>query len=135
MNNRKERKTIHFRKQVRTKARFSLFFHSRNDFILFFLLVVLGANKKFGAQDRGSKPTGKFQNGKGKFGQKPAPNKFAKPDGQSKNDGQTKPAAPEKVDWNKFKQEKKDLRLKRKMTKTGFEKISEAKQIYEKLKW
>lgn len=52
-----------------------------------------------------------------------------------KEEGQTKPAATEKVDWNKFKQDKKDLRLKRKMAKTGFDKISEAKQIYEKLKW
>lgn len=78
------------------------------------------SGKKFEGANRG-----KFQNAKGKFG-KPVP---------GKSDDQSKPAAPEKVDWNKFKQEKKDLRLKRKVTKTGFEKIQEAKQLYEKLKW
>lgn len=87
------------------------------------------AGKKFGGPDKGQKPGGKFQNGKGKF-QKPAPGKFTKPDGQTQQ-----PAAPEKVDWTKFKQDKKDLRLKRKMTRTGFDKVNEAKQIYEKLKW
>lgn len=84
--------------------------------------------KKFGGANKGQKPPGKFQNGKGKF-QKPVPGKVIK------EEGQPKPVATEKVDWNKFKQDKKDLRLKRKMTKTGFDKISEAKQIYEKLKW
>lgn len=82
---------------------------------------------KFGNKNKFQK--GKFQNGQGKF-QKTAPGKFAKPDGQ------TKPATTsEKVDWNKFKQEKKELRLKRKSAKTGFDKISEAKKIYEQLKW
>lgn len=86
-----------------------------------------GNNNKFGNTNNKFQK-GKFQNGQGKF-QKPAPGKFVKPDGEAK------PAPTEKVDWNKFKQEKKELRLKRKSTKTGFEKINEAKQIYEKLKW
>lgn len=93
-------------------------------------LFVFPKGKPFA--NKGDKPHGKFQNGKGKF-QKPAP--FAKVGKFEKSDDQSKPAPTEKKDWNKFKQEKKDLRLKRKMAKTGFEKISEAKQIYEKLKW
>lgn len=90
--------------------------------MVYFLL-----GKKFGNTNKGQKPQGKFQNSKGKF-QKPVAGKFAKPI-------ESKPAAAEKVDWNKFKQEKKDLKLKRKAAKSGFEQIQEAKQIYEKLKW
>lgn len=68
---------------------------------------------------------GKFPNAPGKF-QKPATGKSDKPDAQAK---------PEKVDWNKFKQEKKELKIKRKSTKTGIDKINEAKKLYEQLKW
>lgn len=110
-----------------------------------FSIVFLG--NKFGKpQGKFQKPQGKFQKpqqGKfqGKF-QKPGaggPGKFGKP-----SDGNSKPAnaaaaataaAAEKVDWNKFKQEKKELRQKRKAARTGFDKIQEAKQLYEKLKW
>ncbi|KAI8033828.1 protein penguin [Drosophila gunungcola] len=44
------------------------------------------------------------------------------------------PAEGEKQDWNKFKQEKKDLKLKRKSSKDTYEITKEAKQIYEKLR-
>ncbi|XP_067640488.1 protein penguin [Eurosta solidaginis] len=40
----------------------------------------------------------------------------------------------EKTDWRKFKQEKKELKLKRKQAKDSYEISVEAKQIYEKLK-
>ncbi|XP_031628885.1 protein penguin [Contarinia nasturtii] len=83
------------------------------------------SGNKFGKpNNKFQKPNGKFQ---GKF-QKPAPNKF------DKSDGQTQPAGTEKKDWNKFKQEKKELRLKRKAARIGFDKVHEAKQLYEKLK-
>lgn len=85
----------------------------------------------------GKKPTGKFANGKvGKF-QKPAnaASKFIKTEGAPVNQSAPPPPATEKVDWKKFKQEKKDLKIKRKATKVGFDQISEAKQIYERLKW
>lgn len=65
-----------------------------------------------------------------KFQKKPnAKNPFVK--------RETKPVEvkPEKVDWKKFKLEKKELKLKRKGAKADFDKIQEAKQIYEKLKW
>lgn len=45
------------------------------------------------------------------------------------------PADGEKTDWRKFKQEKKELKLKRKQAKDSYEVSVEAKQIYEKLKW
>lgn len=70
-----------------------------------------------------------------KFGKS---NKFQKPHGklQGKSDKiDGKPVASEKVDWTKFKQEKKELRLKRKVSRIGFDKIHEVKQLYEKLKW
>ncbi|XP_054731365.1 protein penguin [Anastrepha obliqua] len=40
----------------------------------------------------------------------------------------------EKTDWRKFKQEKKELQLKRKQAKGSYEVLVEAKKIYEKLK-
>lgn len=44
--------------------------------------------------------------------------------------------APEKQDWNKFKQDKKDLKLKRKKDCNDlFELTVEGKKIYEELKW
>jgi len=51
---------------------------------------------------------------------------------------QTQPQAPaegEKQDWNKFKKEKKDLKLKRKSAKDTYEISKEANQIHEKLRW
>lgn len=51
--------------------------------------------------------------------------------------GSQKP--PEKQDWNKMKQEKKELKLKRKERRVNnkdiYELTSQAKKIYEKLKW
>ncbi|XP_017487674.1 PREDICTED: protein penguin-like isoform X2 [Rhagoletis zephyria] len=44
------------------------------------------------------------------------------------------PGEGEKTDWRKFKQEKKELKLKRKQAKDSYEVSVEAKQIYEKLK-
>lgn len=87
--------------------------------------IVFSTGNKFGKSNKFQKPQGKFQ---GKF-QKVAANKDGKPDGQSES------VAPEKVDWTKYKQDKKELRLRRKATRTGFDKIHEAKQLYEKLKW
>ncbi|XP_055911256.1 protein penguin [Eupeodes corollae] len=43
-------------------------------------------------------------------------------------------AKPEKTDWRKFKQDKKELKLKRKQTKGSYDVAAEAKRIYEKLK-
>ncbi|XP_013099769.1 protein penguin [Stomoxys calcitrans] len=94
----------------------------------------------------GGKPMDKFQ-GKN-FSGKPSnfaekPNKFASRPG---NKFAGKPKFPmkqeegannnkgEKTDWNKFKQEKKDLKMKRKQGKDTYEISIEAKQIYEKLK-
>ncbi|XP_023295770.2 protein penguin [Lucilia cuprina] len=89
-----------------------------------------------GAAGKDSKFKGKGDNKfAGKPGNKFAPrpgNKFAgKPKFGEKNatDGE-----PEKTDWRKFKQDKKDLKLKRKQTKNTYEISIEAKQIYEKLK-
>ncbi|KAI8128155.1 Protein penguin [Lucilia cuprina] len=92
-----------------------------------------------GAAGKDSKFKGKGDNKfAGKPGNKFAPrpgNKFAgKPKFGEKNatDGE-----PEKTDWRKFlfwpvlKQDKKDLKLKRKQTKNTYEISIEAKQIYE----
>lgn len=83
-----------------------------------------------------SATNGDQQNGKkfvNKFSKKPAEagqNKFAKKDEENK--GQTS----EKTDWHKLKQDKKDLKLKRKSKDNElFELTAKAKQIYEKLKW
>lgn len=64
-------------------------------------------------------------------------NKFKKPDGKDGkfDKNQENPAPVEKKDWNKFKQEKKDLKKTRKATKYNFDKMHDAKQLYEKLKW
>ncbi|KAH8408996.1 hypothetical protein KR009_004982 [Drosophila setifemur] len=86
--------------------------------------------KKFDkSADGGPKKFG----GNNKFGgnQKPGDNKF------NKFKGKPNPLAPaegEKQDWAKFKQEKKDLKLKRKSTRDTYEITKEAKQIYEKLR-
>ncbi|XP_061398364.1 protein penguin-like [Musca vetustissima] len=75
-------------------------------------------------------PNNKFaKNPNNKFAGKP---KFGKPEGDGGAGGGD--AKPEKTDWNKFKQEKKDLKLKRKQGKDTYEISIEAKQIYEKLK-
>ncbi|XP_034659526.1 protein penguin [Drosophila subobscura] len=67
---------------------------------------------------------------------KSAPN-FAKKSDGGHNKFAGKPVCsgePEKQDWNKFKQEKKELKLKRKSTRDTYEITKEAKQIYEKLR-
>uniref|UniRef100_A0A1I8M975 PUM-HD domain-containing protein n=1 Tax=Musca domestica TaxID=7370 RepID=A0A1I8M975_MUSDO len=85
----------------------------------------------------GGKPGNKFAGKPGnKFAGNPN-NKFAgKPKfGKPEEDGLgAPPGKTEKTDWNKFKQEKKDLKLKRKQGKDTYEISIEAKQIYEKLK-
>lgn len=92
--------------------------------------------RKFAGKPGNGKPGGNKFAGKpgNKFAGKPG-NKFAgKPnpfDGNPKVDGEAK---SEKTDWNKFKQEKKDLKMKRKQGKDTYEISIEAKQIYEKLK-
>lgn len=96
--------------------------------------VVKKENSKFHAKDdkfkskTDSKLAGKPGN---KFSHRPG-NKFA---GKPKF-AEKKPAEGqnEKTDWRKFKQDKKDLKLKRKQSKNTYELSIEAKQIYEKLK-
>ncbi|EDV47614.1 protein penguin [Drosophila erecta] len=63
-------------------------------------------------------------------------NKFAEGN-KFRGKPQTQPQAPaegEKQDWNKFKKEKKDLKLKRKSAKDTYEISKEANQIHEKLR-
>lgn len=68
-------------------------------------------------------------------GKKPTTfNKFKGPAPKATVAGADK--APEKQDWNKFKQDKKDLKLKRKKDCNDlFELTVEGKKIYEELKW
>ncbi|KAM8721631.1 hypothetical protein ACLKA7_007503 [Drosophila subpalustris] len=66
-------------------------------------------------------------------------NKFAMRDNKFANNKPrasfNTPAKPtEKQDWNKFKQEKKELKLKRKRTRDTYDVIVEVKKIYEELK-
>lgn len=81
----------------------------------------------------------KFSKGKGQLGL--GPSKFSKFGGDQKPIKQEKDSkqetTTEKVDWNKFKKEKKELKLQRrgKGNKDLFELISQAKKIYESLKW
>ncbi|XP_075158929.1 pumilio and CPL domain-containing protein penguin [Haematobia irritans] len=95
-------------------------------------------NAKSDKKPKFSKPTkpsgGKFSGNSNKTNSSRPGNKFAgKPKFPIKQDdaGGNK---GEKTDWNKFKQEKKDLKLKRKQGKDTYEISIEAKQIYEKLK-
>lgn len=83
-----------------------------------------GTNKFLGKPGANKFP-GKF-NGSGKF------NKNAT--GKKLGEKGSEPAEGEKTDWRKFKQEKKELKLKRKQAKDSYEVSVEAKQIYEKLK-
>lgn len=73
-------------------------------------------------------------------------NKFQKPTGKfikkeddknedKKFDNSQQKTSTEKPDWSKFKQDKKDLKLKRKGTKDLFEVTAQAKVLYEQLKW
>ncbi|XP_017143234.1 protein penguin [Drosophila miranda] len=81
-----------------------------------------------------NKPNNKFKSAP-KFAKK-SDNTKAKP-GAGHNKFAGKPVCsgqPEKQDWNKFKQEKKELKLKRKSTRDTYEITKEAKQIYEKLR-
>lgn len=91
-----------------------------------------GNDKKF--KGKGDKKfAGKTGN---KFEHRPG-NKFAgKPKFGDKREDENgdKLGEPEKTDWRKFKQDKKDLKLKRKQSKNTYEISIEAKQIYEKLK-
>lgn len=87
---------------------------------------------------KGANSNNKFSKGKGQPGL--GASKFSKfgtdrkPIKQEKDGQQT---STEKVDWNKFKKEKKDLKMQRKGkgNKDLFELISQAKKIYELLKW
>ncbi|XP_037938189.1 protein penguin [Teleopsis dalmanni] len=64
-------------------------------------------------------------------GNKTANAKFVNKNTKGKNEqGKTN----EKTDWNKFKKDKKELKLKRKQAKDSYQISIEAKQIYEKLK-
>lgn len=74
------------------------------------------------------------KNNSNKFTHRPG-NKFAaKPSfGANKSNNETL-GEPDKTDWRKFKQDKKDLKLKRKQSKNTYEISIEAKKIYEKLK-
>ncbi|KAH8287069.1 hypothetical protein KR054_001747 [Drosophila jambulina] len=87
-----------------------------------------GGFKKFDKSAGGAGGFKKFDKSGGKKfgGNNNSNNKFA---GKS-----PAPAEGEKQDWAKFKQEKKDLKLKRKSTRDTYEITKEAKQIYEKLR-
>ncbi|XP_017030276.1 protein penguin [Drosophila kikkawai] len=86
-----------------------------------------GGFKKFDKSGGGAGGFKKFDKSGGKKFGGNNNNKFAgKP--------QQAPAEGEKQDWAKFKQEKKDLKLKRKSTRDTYEITKEAKQIYEKLR-
>ncbi|XP_030380731.1 protein penguin [Scaptodrosophila lebanonensis] len=67
------------------------------------------------------------QGGNNKFHGKPYQGKKEQQQQQAGGEG-------EKKDWAKFKQEKKDLKLKRKSSRDTYEITKEAKQIYEKLR-
>lgn len=60
--------------------------------------------------------------------------KTSNPKNSSEKDG-TPQQTNEKPNWNEFKKNKKDLKLKRKGTNDLFELIVQAKKIYEQLKW
>ncbi|KAH8400467.1 hypothetical protein KR222_000957, partial [Zaprionus bogoriensis] len=61
-------------------------------------------------------------------------NKFAGKKPQPGGGAPPTPAAGEKQDWNKFKKEKKELKLKRKSTRDTYEITQEVKKIYEQVK-
>ncbi|XP_017056080.1 protein penguin [Drosophila ficusphila] len=91
-----------------------------------------GGAKKF--DKPGASGYKKFDKSGANGGKKFGGNKFAEGNKfRGKPQTQT-PAEGEKQDWNKFKQEKKDLKLKRKSSKDTYEITKEAKQIYEKLR-
>lgn len=74
---------------------------------------------------------GKFQ----KTDKKPKPiTDFKAKKFQKGNAKDPKKLAEKPEDWNKFKKEKKDLKLKRKQSKGNFEIVSRAKSIGEKLR-
>ncbi|EDV92461.1 protein penguin [Drosophila grimshawi] len=80
-----------------------------------------------------AKPGNKFKaNGKRGFEGKNSSNKFAT--GKPHPGKGATPATDEKQDWTKFKQEKKDLKLKRKSTRDTYEITQEVKKIYEQVK-
>lgn len=86
----------------------------------------------------GGNSNNKFKGDGGKRGFEGKNNKFAgkKPQFNGKGPNSGPPAAAgEKQDWNKFKKEKKDLKLKRKSTRDTYEITQEVKKIYEQVKW
>lgn len=86
----------------------------------------------------GGNSNNKFKGDGGKRGFEGKNNKFAgkKPQFNGKGHNSGAPAAAgEKQDWNKFKKEKKDLKLKRKSTRDTYEITQEVKKIYEQVKW
>lgn len=93
-----------------------------------------GGDKKFAPKKFGDKKFGdkKFGNKK-KFGDKKIDDKkMYEKNAKTPRD----PKEPlEKPDWKKMKEDKKNLRLKRKSGKDLFELTVQAMQIYEKLKW
>ncbi|XP_017085760.1 protein penguin [Drosophila eugracilis] len=93
-----------------------------------------GGAKKFDKSGPGGFK--KFDKSGSADGKKFGGNKFADSNkfrGKPQTQAQA-PAEGEKQDWNKFKQEKKELKLKRKSSKDTYEITKEAKQIYEKLR-
>lgn len=102
-----------------------------------------GGDKKFPPKKFGDKKFGDKKFGDKKFGDKKfAPKKFGdkKFDDKKMYEKNAKtprdPKEPlEKPDWKKMKEDKKNLRLKRKSGKDLFELTVQAMQIYEKLKW
>lgn len=90
-------------------------------------------DKKFGDKKFGDKKFGDKKFGAKKFGDK----KFDDKKMYEKNAKTPRdPKEPlEKPDWKKMKEDKKNLRLKRKSGKDLFELTVQAMQIYEKLKW
>lgn len=84
--------------------------------------------KKFSKKDK--PPLKKSNNGHNKTNTQNAKfNQFGKGKLQEKHDDPT-----EKPDWNEFKKQKKDLRIKRKQSKSLFEIVAKAKQIGEILR-
>lgn len=97
-----------------------------------------GFNNKFGG-DKNGKPSWNSGNKFSGTGDKDGHKGFDKNKQQNGTFGAPKldnNGVPEKTDWKKLKQEKKDLKIKRKQLKTKdlFELTIQAKQIYEKLK-
>lgn len=94
-------------------------------------------NTNNAAGSGGGGSTNKFKGDGKRGGFKGKNNKFGgkKPQFNGKANSSAAPNAGEKQDWNKFKKEKKDLKLKRKSTRDTYEITQEVKKIYEQVKW